>query len=383
MQALPSKRICFFLTAFIVVWLSGDTVIYFYLRKLQTYRNIFYGMQIPDASAIEHLKKTFHPDWGWDISDSAKGTLGSRKGRSYPSKPLYKIKAFGDSYTYGVTPDKQTWCYLLEEMTGWECLNYGVGGYGPDQALQKYKGIPLRSEYVILGILDENIGRIMTHWWGFYHAGGMAVKPKYAFQNGCLFIPAPIGKADDLHLLGNMDFLHELQKNDYWQRYYEKSRAPQKLRWPATLTVMKNFRFFSRHIRLLFKNYFFPSYESMTASMKFYHLYDNESDAIKITECIIDEFVHIASQRGERPVILLFPIKHTVDMLARFGKKPYRIVTARLEEKRIPFIDFGEVFIKENYREYYNRSGGHLSAEGNARVARELIHFISRDGALQ
>ena len=61
---LFSKRTFFFIAALILVWLACDTVIYFYLQKIQAYRNIFYGIQVPDSAAVEHLKKTFHPGWG-------------------------------------------------------------------------------------------------------------------------------------------------------------------------------------------------------------------------------------------------------------------------------------------------------------------------------
>ena len=103
-----SKNKLFFTSALILVWLTCDTVIYFYLQHLQAYRNIFYGVQIPDNSSMEHLKKTFHPDWGWDIKDSEKGVLGSRNAHWYSDKPIYKLKTFGDSYTFCVTNDKET-----------------------------------------------------------------------------------------------------------------------------------------------------------------------------------------------------------------------------------------------------------------------------------
>lgn len=375
---MPSKRNFFFVFALILVWLCCDAVLFLYLQRLQSYRNIFYGIKIPGSASIEHLKKTFHSRWGWDIKESEKGMLGCRKSRDYPEKALYKMKAFGDSYTFCVTGGNETWEYFIEDKTGWECLNYGVGGYAPDQALLKYTDCGVATDYTIFGILDENIGRLMTNWWGFYHKEGVPVKPRYVIQNGeCVFIPNPINHADSLNKLDSIDFLNRLKENDYWHGYYESLDAPEELQWPATFTGVKHFSFFSKHFRLLFKNRFDPSYDSMTESKKFYHLYEGDSDGLKILECIIDEAAAHAAQRGEKLFILLFPIKLSVDMRVKFGRNPYQPVVHCLIEKQITYIDFSEVFKEEEYEKYYDSNGGHLSVKGNERVADEIIKLIN------
>jgi len=119
---------------------------------------------LPSSKQIEHfVQKHFHQTWGWDIDEEEKGPLGNRKGHLYQGKQIYKIKVFGDSFAYcDQVKDNETWEYLVEENTGWECINFGVPAYGPDQALLKYKDNNIETEYVILTILDENIGRLLT-----------------------------------------------------------------------------------------------------------------------------------------------------------------------------------------------------------------------------
>ncbi len=376
------KKILFSLFTFFILWLIIDISLYAFLKRVQKNHNLFYGFVIPNNKQIEgYAKKYFHPQWGWDIIEEEKGQFGNRKSRNYINKEEYKIKTFGDSFTYGDgVEDYETWEYFVEEETGWECLNFGVGGYGTDQALLKYKDTKIKTKYTILAILDENIGRIMTQWWGFYHKQNIQIKPKFSISdsNSIFLISNPIKYVNDVKKLRDVEFVNKLKKDDYWYSYYTKLNGPKKLIWPATFTVIPHIGFFINNFKVYIKNFLTPSFESETATSKFFHLYNKNSDGIRIMQYIVDEFINTANKRGEIPIILIFPNNHSVDILKKFGKKPYQSLVKYLEDIQSDFIDFGDVFVQEKYINYYKGQGGHFSADGNKRIANALVNYIKQ-----
>jgi hypothetical protein len=85
------------------------------------------------------------PDLGWRYRSGFRSptdrinSQGLRALREYSSRPapgIFRVAAFGDSYVYGTeVPDGECWAARIEELDpGIEVLNYGVGGYGVDQA---------------------------------------------------------------------------------------------------------------------------------------------------------------------------------------------------------------------------------------------------------
>ena len=142
-MALSSKkRILFVVLTALMVWFLMDVVVYLALWYLKETKNVF--VRVRPAENDEQIVRwykdlPFHSRWGWDIPKEEQGQFGNRKGRFYEPKGLYTMKVFGDSFAYGAgMKDSETFEYLIEETTGWECLNYGVVGYGTDQAFLKY-----------------------------------------------------------------------------------------------------------------------------------------------------------------------------------------------------------------------------------------------------
>lgn len=374
------KKITFSFIMIFFLWLFFDAALYIFLGALQKKHNIFFEFKVPEKHQVEGFaEKYYHPRWGWDIFKEMRGQFGNRKGRNYEIKEVYTIKTFGDSFTYadGVK-DNETWQYFIEEWTGWECLNFGVLGFGTDQALLKYKDTPIKTKYTLLAILDENIGRLMCQWWGFYREDGVGIKPKFIVDkdNSIRLMDNPIKNKNDVVKLGDINFLNSLKKDDYWYNYYMSLGGPKKLTWPATYTALKHIKFFINYARIYITHVLSPSYESETTIKKFYHLYDVNSDGLRIMKYIVDEFIKTAKERGERPVIVIFPIVHTVTIYKKFHKKPHQALIDYLRFINCNFIDFTDVLVKEDYLNYYQNRDGHFTVEGNKKVAQVLIAYI-------
>jgi len=372
------EKVFFTVVILFILWLIGDICLYLFLHNFQKKLTLFYRFEVPTDEKLEGFyKKYFHPRWGWDISKDKQDKLGDRKSHDYDAKEQYTIKCFGDSFTYGYgVEDNETFSYVVEEKTGWECLNYGVDGYGTDQALLKYKDNNVKTTYTVLGILHENIGRCMTVWWSFYQRGFSGTKPRFVISNDdVVFIDNPVKDYNDLRKLQDIGFINSLKKYDYWQKYYESINAPPRLKWPATFVILPHFDFFIKNFVILVKNYLSPTYEGEISKRKVYHLYNEESEGMKIMRYIVREFIKTAHMRGEIPIILVFPFEHTVDTFQKFGKKPYQSLIDYLQMIQCHFIDFGEVLVHEDYSSYY-QADTHFSPKGNERVADQLIDYI-------
>ncbi len=143
-------------------------------------------------------------------------------------------------------------------------------------------------------------------------------------------------------------------------------------------TLLPHVNFFVRNVMVMYQNRFAPTYESETSRRRFYHLYHQHPNALKILQYVIREFVHTARQRGEVPIIMVFPIKDSMQIIKTYRKKPYQKLVDYLQHMKYHFIDFGDVFLEEDLKELYFKNDFHLSAKGNEKVADELIRYIHR-----
>jgi len=361
--------------------LVADGLLYLGLRVSDT-RRIFYDRSDVDPHRLQYWAANgFDAGLGWDLGTGSRDRLGAMPHRAYRQRDRYKIKAFGDSFTFGSdVAAGENWTAVIEGVTGWECLNYGVPGYGTDQAYLKYRRTSVPTEYTILGIQQENIARVVNIYRAFYMEDWGPPKPRFFLDGeGLRLEPNPIGKAEDARRLLDRAFVEGLRRLDYWPRYNEEVLgAPRRLQWPAAWTILGHAPFFAGRAWLEFRVRQWPNYEDEVRRYRHHHLYDESSEAFQILSRVVDEFVRLCRRRGEKPLVLVFPLQHTVDLMKTYGRSVYGPLVRRLAQNRIPHIDFGPVFVREHYVEYYLGYNGHLSAAGNERVAREVIHFLGR-----
>lgn len=81
--------------------------------------------------------------------------------KNHPTGPTKRILFLGDSFVMGlnVSPE-QTWPKALEQLlgNGFEVLNLGIAGYGPDQSLTELQdqALAFNPDIVVLGIFAAN-----------------------------------------------------------------------------------------------------------------------------------------------------------------------------------------------------------------------------------
>ena len=350
------------------------------LTVVNRQRNIFYGSRSFTRDMIDRfIRNSFDPELGWNIAKGERNNLGTRRKHDYAEKPIYKMKAFGDSFVYGAEVEAEnTVCAYVEKIRSWDCLNYGVGAYGTDQALLKYQRTSIKSEYVVLGVLCENIGRVVSRYPGFYMRIPFPPKPRFIEHNGNMeVLPNPTNTPQRLYRLLDSAFIDSLKENDYWPFYYEQIlHAPDRLRFPALWTLLNHSRYFFTLATIPLTSWWAPSYEADTRKYKYYHLYQGDTEALRLMKYLIDEFVRTAQGRDEKPVVVLFVDQYSLDLMRKYDRVAYAPLMKYLQERHYPVLDVGSYFRQENYPAYFNSYNSHYSAAGNYRVAELLIRLL-------
>jgi hypothetical protein len=90
--------------------------------------------------------------------------------RSAPPEPGPVCgSAIGDSFTFGGEVEEgEAWVHLLSQRLGCRVVNYGVSGYGLDQAVMRYERIAPAGNLVVLGLFTEMPRRSVAASWMFY-----------------------------------------------------------------------------------------------------------------------------------------------------------------------------------------------------------------------
>lgn len=317
-----------------------------------------------DPARLEGLESHFDATLGW--SNRYPTPLEER-----PQPHRYgrvAMATFGDSYTHcDEVADAETWQVYLAEAIEADVLNFGVGAYGPDQALLRYrlKSPELAVPVVALGLVLENINRIVNRYRPFYYreTGVPLTKPRFVLQDGSLvLLPNPLKRPEDVGRLADPAFVHEIGAEDFW---YSRGELP-RLGFPYARLLLspalwrqaleggraRRSEIGERPARNLWK--------------------DAEARALFLA--IVDAFAADASRAGSRPLIVLLPGKPNVEL--RRAQRPipgYEPLKAHCRERGYDCLDgIAALAATADPVEALFRPGGHLSPLANRTLASAL-----------
>ena len=195
-----------------------------------------FHLPIEDTRAtVERYQQTiiselvYNPLLGWTNRPNTPDYNGDgmRADREYALTPpdgVLRIAAFGNSFTHGneVTRE-QSWAVQLETMLNArgipaEVLNFGVGGYGIDQAYLRWQqqGRQYQPDIVLLGFVAVDVNRLTSLYWKlqpnvFITPGSNPFsKPRFVLDDGGLrLINSPTVAPEDMP-----DFLANFPTSD-------------------------------------------------------------------------------------------------------------------------------------------------------------------------
>jgi lysophospholipase L1-like esterase len=280
-----------------------------------------------------------------------------------PAATNYRIALFGDSFTYGAeVAYEDSWCADLERqlvLPGFqtEVLNFGVSGYGMDQAYLRWKhqGIDFAPQLVVFGLQFENFQRNTNLVRAIYNprTGLPFAKPRFVLEDDRLrLVNHPCVAPQDLpEVLRNFDkwpwSQHEAhyRAEDYQSRWWQASRL---------LTFVEN-----------------VIGEALLAEESDYQA---NSDDARLCLKIIENFADSVASVGAQFIVLVMPKRKDLEYAMVHGEFPYEnILTAAA--RPLPVVRADRQLLKaaqaNTLESLYLRL--HYSAKGNQIVAQALV----------
>jgi len=328
--------------------------------------NVYLPLEIRKAMSKEVREKTerlFSYELGWEP-----GYPASRLGYRGPEKDVANavIAVFGDSFTEGHRDLEKSWPFLLERKLGRPVLNFGVSGYGTDQAFWRFQTHfqgKIRAPFAALCIMSENIARVVNRYRGFYRRGKdiSLTKPMY-IQTGpgrTLLLKNPLESPEDIGRLADMDFLREIGRTDYWFGHFERHGLNRFVHFPYGYFFLKALPYYVRSYR-----------DKMIRNEGDYKALYRDERALSVMEHIIRRFVRSARDQGVQPIVLFLPCwKDFADHEDR-GRTVYGALAEAVRREHGATFDAMAYFaprleIGEKTSSFFaSRSDGHYNARG-------------------
>lgn len=321
------------------------------------------------------------PILGWPYPREYGANLtasGAQRNPLFPdeSSDTSCVSLYGDSFTQGgdtTSPDKN-WGNVLSRSMNCYVANFGVGGYGTDQAYLRFReNTGDRSPIVVFGVHPADVTRNLTRVRDLENYGKwFALKPRFVLVDGELtLVPIPILTEDEY-----LRVLTELPDQLILEHENLHPGGPAgavKLQFPYTLAVVRNMlTFHGFKGRVLRYPPWMPFLER-----------DHPLHGLEITAEITREFVRLAETRGQRAVVIVLPHPADFEYFLRTGVWPYGPLVEEFTSLGLLFIDFGPYLLSvaradEVSLDDYFGPTLHYNDSGNALVAKFVLDSIAQ-----
>ena len=292
---------------------------------------------------------------------SAEGLRSPRSGMAYADHPSsHRIAIVGDSYTFGLeVPFHESWGFQLERALGDEfaVLNFGVDGYGVDQAYLRYDRDvrPWRPTLTIFGFVQHDLYRSLSVYnfvtfpeWGFPFS-----KPRFTLKAGTLeLLNAPV--------IGPSDIFAKQSVTDLPFIGYDAGYNPDAWRWHAYYS--------SRLLRFLVSR--FPRWPPLDPEV-------GDEALRRINAELLLAFTRRAAAEGTVPLVVYLPSRN--DFWTGQDLSSKDSVLAVLHRAGVHYLDLTSCIGELGPEKPFLPGRRHYSAEGNAAVARCLLPAVRHD----
>ena len=360
----------------IIIVASVEISAYFYTTYLaKRYGILFYLPHITESYATYAAR--VNPSLGWPSPQSmhpqpdgpaGEKAMASNSGHSSQEIP---ISAYGDSFTagFGVKPE-YTWSNVLGKMLGCPIENYGVPGYGTDQAyLRFHDNTQDDAKIVLFGYLSENIQRNVNQLRNFLAPINQCqTKPRFVLDEKGQLDLVPVPQLTEKNYQEFIKNPERFLTNDYFAP--GGPSGAQKLEFPYTWSIIKAYKFFYDRYVKDYKSY-----------LQFYKP-DHPSRAFPLTMAILKQFLQESKNRGKHPILLIFPTNEDFRYYYQNHKFVYQPLIKELRKEHIEYIDLGTGILKrlggKNYMDLFSgEKYFHFNKEGNKLIAQILYDYFT------
>lgn len=348
----------------------GDT----YLLPREWDKVVAYNLEFFRNTLDKGLYHKYDELLGWTISpnrqnseyglyfSSAEGLRSPSPGVKFVDQPAStRIAVIGDSYTFAEEVSfEETWGHQLERRLGkdFQVLNFGVMGYGIDQAYLRYmKEVrPWHPDMVIFGFVEHNLDRAMGvySFLTFPTSSSPYAKPRFVMKdqqlvllNTPLPMPSQIFSARSIRDLPYIEYDSTYIRAEWDRPFWQVPSKFYLFRW---LTI------------------WLPLWEETRPEVS--------GDAKRtISGEIFRAFVKQVTDDGAIPLLMYFPNEPSLPGSSQYLPHYIPLSKQVLEEVRLPYLDLTSCLSNVPAGERF-APRRHYTPRGNAAIARCLVQPI-------
>lgn len=334
--------------------------------------NVLYGPEPADYRA--YLAKR-DPVLGWPSPSEFGGrrfdASGARPSPAFPEPGRACVSLYGDSMTYGSeVDDEHAWGNVLARQLGCRVANYGVGGYGTDQALLRFRqNADDEAGIVVLGHLSVNAQRNVNQFRGLLSNNATGLKPRFllADDGGLELVPIPAIAPEHY-----ADFLRD-PLPDLPHEHFRAYGLP----FPYLPSLVRALG----HFKLR------AAWTGRPAHAAFYED-AHPSHALELTARIAEAFDAEARARGQAPLVVVIPIGSDFEHRLETGDWVYAPLLERLRAGGVEPVDAGAAMLarlpsgSHPCEAWFDDCSGHFDEAGYALLA-EVVRDALRDRGLE
>ena len=328
----------------------------------------------PDREKVARYFAQRDPELGWPSRDFLGTSLfdvtGARPLPGFPHTAEPCVSVYGDSYSYSsdVGP-VDAWSNLVAQRLGCRVANYGVSGYGTDQAYIRFRNNPRdKVRVAVLGVATVDIMRLVNQdrslLWPVEQ--GLLLKPRFTIADDARLSLIDIPRIGITELTRYREQPGHYLKHEWFMP--GTLDGPAVFEMPYSIALLRGLANPRVANKLLGK----PSW------IQFYDP-DHPSGALPLLVRITEEFVRLAMQRGTRPLILIIPTSQDIVYARKEGRDPVASYVEALRDRHIEHINLlpgllrhlGKADVCTLFRgkTWLGFCWGHYNAEGEKLIA--------------
>jgi hypothetical protein len=301
---------------------------------------------------------------------SVEGIRSPEAGMSFAARrPAKRIALGGDSFTFALDVGyEDSWGHRLEQLLGpqVQVLNFGVPGYGVDQAYLRYSrdGRRWHPDVVILGVFPGDLGRSMGAYPFIYLAGEDLpfTKPRFVLKAGALsLLNVPLLTPEGALSMPSITALPFVE--------YDTSYRPSDWQWrPYHVSYL---------VRLVLSRYTVVQRRSPAVS---------EEALRAINAELVREFVRLVRSDGAVPLVLYLPGRGEFLPWAAEPRNLPVITREVLRGAGVEYTDLTRCVAAVPEQERFVPGRSHYSPRTNAAIAvclRDLVSSAAEPGAIE
>jgi hypothetical protein len=348
----------------------------------------YYSSLVGEITDFEKYMVKRDPVLGWP-SPSAFGkdpfdASGSRVIPAFSTPGNACASLYGDSFAWGEEVDHaHAWSNVLSVLLGCRVANYGVGGYGTDQAYLRFVSNQKDEARVVVLVIypydfQRNVNQYRPLVVGIHKGNIYGFKPRFVLNDSEELNLVPIPSPSKTEFVNCVRDPATYLKHEY---FLPGTKAgPISFEFPYTLFLFKALQQEEVQASLLALLNGVPTWAGYSSP-------GHPSESFEITVAIGKAFGHEARKRGKIPLVVFLPTPSAVEYFKRRNIWVYQEMADSIAREGIRVIDAGPYMLKKLVDRSFcslltepEQCIGHFNVEGNKLLADLMYETISQSG---